>query len=174
MTTYDTKPYIELKKEISEVINDYISKYGFFAFSNEQLKEGIDKFKPLLGENDKLVQFINGGFMMKSKVNGFFSLNDKMQDKLREKMQDPEFAGGAFLYEAANYEYAINSEGDFDVVSQFGHVEFGYEKTYRDYLLEAGFDQVIIDCYRHAICQYTREAEEKGIIQFSIISYPRD
>ena len=40
--------------------------------------------------------------------------------ELNEAMKDPEFAKSAFRYEMDNHEYAINWEGDADVLSCFG------------------------------------------------------
>ena len=41
----------------------------------------------------------------------------EVQDKLKS---DPDFAEAAFLYEMDNHEYAINWDGDDDVLSCFG------------------------------------------------------
>ena len=73
----------------------------------------------------------------------------EVQDKLKT---DPEFAEAAFLYEMDNHEYAINYDGDDDVLRCFG-------MDYED-LRAAGLQAV----YETARRKHFKNMEEWGVL----------
>lgn len=161
MKHFSTQAYTDYKRGREEAINAFLEKYAFFAFNNEQLEEGLQRFKTEIAAGDKMVRFMVGCFVLKSKFNEFYELVEKRGETLKELMRNPDFAGGAFLYEIANHEYMINWQADFDVCSCFGDIEYQDSKDYHDYLNELGYtDQAIHDAYRDAVMQHAKEAEE--------------
>lgn len=62
-------------------------------------------------------------------------------EKRREEMKDDfNFHVGAFMYEMANHEYAINWQGNWDVLSCFGNIQ--YDRKNDDQDLDFYFDQL--------------------------------
>lgn len=59
---------------------------------------------------------------------------------LEERMEDKDFRVDAFLCEMRNYEYGINSQGDFDVLNVFAHgkLKNEYGLFYKDFLCQMG------------------------------------
>lgn len=163
MNTLNCRDYRVFKENRQKAVDEYLDKYAFFAFSNEQLQKGLERFKEEFDAGDKLVQFAGSGFILKSKHQGLTDLIDNFDAVLRAQMVDPKFAGGAFLYEIGNHEYMINWQADYDVCSCFGSVRYGESKDYHAYLNELGYaDPKIHDVYREAVIQHRREAEENG------------
>jgi hypothetical protein len=122
----------------------------FFAFSNEQFKKHMEERGLTENDTDKIYRLGDtGGFYLRSDaalIKEYFQ-----NDKLFELMQDPEFATSAFRFEMDNHEYSINWQGDWDVCSCFSkkELEYGEDKDYRDYLKEAGMEN-LIPCYINA------------------------
>ena len=122
----------------------------FWAFSNKQLEEQLVKRGYTLEDASKvLYRFGNGGFYLRSDsetIKEFFKVDHNAQ--LRDLMEsDHKFAQEAFEYEMANHEYPINWQGDWDVCSVFGDVEYDEEKGGREYLQELGFSEAVIGLY---------------------------
>lgn len=94
----------------------------FWAFSNEQFREAMEK-RGLTGhDTDKVYRLTASGFYLKAdaqKIADYFNA----PDPLPELMKDRTFAYEAILYEMANHEYCINWQGDYDVCSCFGEIE---------------------------------------------------
>lgn len=132
----------------------------FFAFSNEQFKEQMEKRGLTENDTDKIYRLGGtGGFYLKTdaeKIREFI----RGESQLEELMEDQEFATEAFEYEMENHEYGINWQADWDVCDVFCKVcEYGEDKTYEDYLMEAGHEGWI-PAYRKARKEYYRRAEE--------------
>lgn len=155
--------YSDFKLMRQKTFDSFLEKYAFFAFSGEQLKEGLAKFSQEIEQGDKVLNLGGGFFLLKSKFDEFENLQASKEKQLLELMtSDYEFAVSAFQYEASNHEYMINYQGDYDVVSCFGSIEYGYNKTAKDYLIEAGFTAEMINPYKEAIRRHAKEAEENG------------
>ena len=52
--------YQEMKKTVQKKYDDFLKEFAFFAFSNEQFKEGEKKLNA--GPDNKLVRIYGGGF----------------------------------------------------------------------------------------------------------------
>ena len=77
-------------------------------------------------------------------------------------MKDHDFAVSAFRYEMDNHEYAINYyQGDWEVVGCFTSkdLEYGEDKNYKDYLYEAGMED-LIPWYQEARASHMKAAED--------------
>ena len=114
--------YKEIKQKHQEAYNKIMSNCGvFWAFSNEQFKEGIKKIEKakMINKGEKLVSIGMGGFMPKNK-------NEKMMIELKEadkqeKKELKEFRElkkEAILYELNNHECFYTGKID-DVVDIF-------------------------------------------------------
>lgn len=97
------KTYQEIKKTHREAVNKVIEDNGvFFAFSQEQLKEGLATLKK---KGDKIVSIGAGGFLPKSNADKFFKemgqANDNNKKAIKELREEKQ---KAILYELNNYE----------------------------------------------------------------------
>lgn len=147
------KEYRELK---SKEVNDLPI---FFAFSNEQLKEQMEKRGLKDDEYDKIYRLpIAGGFYLRADaeiIRAYFSKENELPKLLNNKR----FAYQAFNYEMDNHEYAINYEGDYDVISCFFKCEYAYEKDYKDYLKECDRED-LIETYAKARAAHFKRAQK--------------
>ena len=130
----------------------------FFAFSNKQFEEEMEKRGLTINDTDKIYKFGNGGFYLKSDAQIIRDFMNK-EDELPKLMRDHAFAISAFEYEMCNHEYAINWQGDWDVCSCFIKCEYGDTKDFRNYLKEGNHPEWIPD-YIEAKNIYFKKAEE--------------
>lgn len=161
--SFNQDAYLDAIKSKKTAIDDIVDKYVFFAFSNEQFEEGCLKFEDELDAGDRLVRIGGGGYCLKSHVDELVEATENSHKAIRVLIEsDPDFARGAFLYEMSNHEYHINWQGDWDVCGCFADTMLEYEedKTYVDYLREAGYSDRVIDNYREASREMYRIAEE--------------
>lgn len=89
----------------------------FYAFSAEQFADGLERID---AEKSEVVRMPFGGFMRKDDVPGFLAMRKRQAEELESAMKDAAFAEEAFLYEMNDHEYAINWQGDYDVMLCFG------------------------------------------------------
>lgn len=135
----------------------------FFAFSNKQLEEALNARGLTIEDTDKIYKLGDtGGFYLKTdaaKVRAFMC--NEESPTLEELMSDHDFAVSAFRYEMDNHEYGINLQGDWDVCNCFTKKEcdYGYDKTYVEYLTEAGHEDWI-SAYREAKSSHLQAADE--------------
>lgn len=150
--------YTEYKAQEQEAFN---ALPIFYAFSNDQFEKAMQERGLTINDTDKIYKLGGtGGFYLKKDapvIREYFN----RPNKLAELMQDEEFAEEAFLYEMNNHEYAINWEGDYDVCNCFAPrtLEYGEDKSYTDYLKEAGLAGAIT-AYRRAKARHMKAAEE--------------
>lgn len=132
----------------------------FFAFSNAQFKEQMEKRGLTENDLDKIYKLGRGGFYLRTdaeKVKAFFN----REDELPKLMNNHKFAVSAFYYEMNNHEYAINYyQGDWDVLNCFSdkELEFDDNKDYKDYLKEMG-KTIWIPAYEEARRKHYKAAE---------------
>lgn len=135
----------------------------FYAFGEKQFTEQLEKRGIKREEaKDKLFRFGDtGGFYLKTDAEQVREvLKRDFAGELREVMEaDHDFAYEAFEYEMFNHEYPINWEGDYDVCSCFGSIEWSEEKDGVDYLQEIGFTAGVIAQYVNAR-KYVMGAQE--------------
>ena len=133
----------------------------FFAFSNSQFKEEMEKRGLTEKDVDKVYRLGSGfgGYYLKSDaeiIRAFFN----KEDDLPELMQDQDFAVSAFYYEMCNHEYGINYQGDWDVCSCFGNCKYDTYKSGAEYLKEIGYGDNVIRAYQIAKSKYNKAAME--------------
>ena len=141
--------YLDLQNRHRKEIEDFPIAY---AFNDEQLKEALVK----LGAKSKdecVTIFGHGDIVKKENAKPFIEMLERHAKETQEKLKtDLEFAEAAFLFEMDNHEYAINLDGDWDVLNCFGMDE----KDLRDWGL-----QLVYDVARR---KHFQRMEEYGVI----------
>lgn len=111
------KRYRELKDEQSNV--DTKKFDVFFAFSNEQFKEGLKSIRPL-AEGEKLVSIGGGGFATKDGAKRLLEFYESIDAKIKAECDPQE----VYVYEYNDHECCIAWDGDLEaikiVLSLFG------------------------------------------------------
>ena len=96
--------YKKLREKQQKEVNDFPM---FFAFSNKQFNEGMEKIG-LKPENTDLIYKLGyGGFYKKTDSKALHSMFDKHEKELKDSFQDERFIYDAFSYELGNHEYCI-------------------------------------------------------------------
>lgn len=129
----------------------------FFAYGIDQFEAAMKARGLTADDTDKIYMLQSGCYYLRSDadvIRAYF----KKPDPLRELMKDPDFAEDAFYYEMCNHEYGINWQGDWDVCSCFGNVEYDSEKGCIDYLEELGYGREIQFAYCRARTRYNQDA----------------
>lgn len=122
--------YLELIEKQRKELEEFPIAY---AFSDKQLEEALVK---LGAKKEECVTVAgHGDIMKKTDVPAFFDMMKRHREELHEAIKDEEFAEAAFLYEMDNHEYAINWDGDADVLACFNLseddlVEMNLERAY--------------------------------------------
>lgn len=110
------KSYRAMRAAQQKAVSDFLNKYAFFAFSNEQFSEGLRKFNLSESSEDlsKLSRIYGGGYMLKDHTAEFAALLDRNAEEFSSRCNDPE-TGARFLYSAfreelANHEYSYTGD----------------------------------------------------------------
>lgn len=139
--------YLDLQKRQQQEFEDFPIAY---AFSDKQLTEALEK---LGAEKSECVTVFGHGDVVKKKdVPALTDMLKRHTKEIHEALKDKEFAEAAFLYEMDNHEYAINWDGDADVLACFSLDE--------KKLHEMGLD----DAYRKARRAHMKHAQEWDMI----------
>lgn len=123
--------YLNLLKKHQEEVSNFPIAY---AFNEKQLEDALDY---LGATKDECVSVFGHGDIVKKKdAPRFVKMLKNHRQELKDALKDEAFAEGAFLYEMDNHEYAINWDGDEEVLRCFGLdydelVEMGLENAYR-------------------------------------------
>lgn len=112
--------YLEIKKEAEKKLNNNSRKYGlFWAFSNEQLQEEIDKLK-----GEELISIGGGSFLPKANLKDWEAGMDEVIAWKREtaKKLSGEDRKKMISYELSNYEswYTGDISDAMNVLGEFG------------------------------------------------------
>lgn len=139
--------YLNLLEKHRKEINEFPIAY---AFNEQQLKEALEK---LGATKDECVTIFNhGDIVKKENAPKFLKMLKRHVEEVKELLKNEEVAEAAFLYEMDNHEYAINWDGDDDVLRCFG-LDF-------DDLKEMN----LLNAYRRARNAHMKHAEEWGMI----------
>jgi len=131
-----------------------------FAFGMKQFKEMMESWGLTENDTDKIYKLGDtGGFYLKSDSQTIIDYFNQPDD-LEELMKDEAFRIDAFRYEMDNHEYAINWQGDWDVVNCFTDKELVYREYNigADYLNDIGHPEWI-DSYMTARASHLKAAE---------------
>lgn len=133
-TNSKKKEYLEMQRKHQEEVNNFPIA---FAFSENQVDDALRKIgaKSL---DECVTVFGTGDIIKKEDKTDLLNMLIGFTEELHEKMKnDKEFAEAAFEYEMDNHEYAINWDGDEDVLNSLVLTredlkEFGLEEAYRN------------------------------------------
>lgn len=140
--------YLEMQKRHQKELEDFPIAY---AFDDKQLKAALEKLGAT--KEECVTVFGHGDIVKRTDAKRFVDMLKGHTEELKQKIKDDlEFAEAAFGYEMDNHEYAINWDGDADVLACFG-------LTYAE-LDEWGLELV----YQKAAREHLKRAEEWGMI----------
>ena len=136
--------YLNLLDKQREEMNNFPIAY---AFNDKQLEEALEKLGAKKAECVTI--FGHGDIVKKENAPKFIAMLKRHTREVKDLIaNDKDVAEAAFLYEMDNHEYAINYDGDDDVLRCFG-------MDYND-LVEAGLE----DAYCRARNVHMKNAEE--------------
>ncbi|KKM62621.1 hypothetical protein LCGC14_1519900 [marine sediment metagenome] len=92
--------YTDMKKRHGEEIDSFEGL--FFAFSNKQLDEGLEKMKATTKD---IVSIGVGGFILKTEVVAWENLFNMHDKERKERLKDEKKLVDALVYELNNHEY---------------------------------------------------------------------
>ena len=137
--------YLDLLDKQREELNNFPIAY---AFNEKQLEEALVKLGAT-SSKECVTVFNHGDIVKKENAKPFLNMLERHSQEIKDLItSDKDIAEAAFLYEMDNHEYAINWDGDDDVLNCFG-MNF-------DDLQEAG----LMDAYRRARNAHMKHAEE--------------
>lgn len=135
--------YLDLQKKQKEELAAFPIAY---AFNNKQLEEALTKLGATKAE---CVTYMGHGDILKREdVPAFEAMLMHHAREMQEALKDEEFAVAAFLHEMYNHEYAINYDGDAEVLAAFAMDEDDLDKL------------GLKNAYRRARKQYFKESQE--------------
>lgn len=141
--------YLDLIEKHREELNNFPIAY---AFNDQQLKEALVKLG-VESVDECVTVFGHGDIVKRGDAKKFIDMLKRHTKEVKDAMiADKEFAEAAFRYEMDNHEYAINWDGDDDVLRCFG----------MDYDDLVKFD--LKDAYRRARNAHMKAMEEWGVI----------
>lgn len=114
--------YINLSNQKQKMYNDFFEKYGFSAFNQDQLNDGLNKLN--CKESD-LLQIFNGCFILKDKKEEYHNLSNNL-DISSELINDPELMQSAIYYELNNYEYNVGFDPEYTRQEVLGVLNLNY------------------------------------------------
>ena len=110
----------------------------FFAFSNEQFKEGLEK----LGATEEEVASLPfGGIIKKVDAKKYSELALRHNEELKKAMEDDDFVYSMFRYELSNHEYCVY-EDHTETLEAVGLTYEGLDERMRGLLLKAEKDYI--------------------------------
>ena len=108
--------YLDLKKKHELEVSEFPVAY---AFNDEQLKKALVKLGAK-STKECVSVFGHGDIVKRENAKPFIDMLERHVDEVKRKLrEDVDFAEAAFLYEMDNHEYAINWDGDADVLGCF-------------------------------------------------------
>lgn len=100
--------YTELKARHSKEFGEF--EGVFFAFSNEQLAEGMVKIGLAADDYKSIVPIGAGGYLRKDRVTAFKELFARQNTERKELKKNESKLIEALVYELSNHEYCISGD----------------------------------------------------------------
>ena len=97
-----------MKKKHEQELTDFDGM--FFAFSNDQLKQGMEKIGLDESNTDKICSIGAGGYLLKEKKQAFKDMFASRSTEMEEALKTRDFLFEALSYELANHEYCYTYE----------------------------------------------------------------
>jgi len=103
------KTYNELKEAHQKEVNDFTGI--FFAFNNDQFREGMEKIGLTESDTDKIFSLgFGGGYILKSKSKEFAQMFKRHNAELKEFKKNEKQLFDALVYELDNHEYGYTGD----------------------------------------------------------------
>ena len=96
--------YKTMKNQHQEDINNFPM---FFAFSNSQFEEGMNKLGLNSTDTDQIYKTGSGGYYRKTDAKELHSIINSHKEEMKHAMGNDQFLYDAFDYELGNHEYCI-------------------------------------------------------------------
>ncbi len=103
MTTYQ-----ELKQSHSKDIDNF--EGIFFAFNQEQFKEGMEKVGLTVSDTKSIYSLGAGGYIRKDKSKDFENMLERHTKERQELKKEEKTLLSALVYELQNHEYCISGD----------------------------------------------------------------
>jgi len=105
--------YLLLKEKHEKRINNFNM---FFAFSKEQLKEGLKKLNTT---EQEILSVFGGGFIKKTDKEKYIKMFKEINQEEKDLFKEEKVLFDAFIYELGNHEYAYSHE-ETDTLQSLG------------------------------------------------------
>ena len=102
------KSYNQIKKAHHDELNSFQGL--FFAFSNSQFDEGMEKIGLKKDETKKIVSIGMGGYLLKERVEEFTAMFKRHENEKKELKKDHKLLLQALVYELSNHEYCYTRD----------------------------------------------------------------
>ncbi len=102
------KNYRALKRKHQQSLEHF--EGIFYAFSDKQFKEGLEKLNLSEGDESKLLKLGVGSFILKEKAGDFEKMILSQGRELKESLKDKKFMLDALRYELSNHEYSYSGD----------------------------------------------------------------
>lgn len=125
--------YTDMRDRQQQAVNDYLNKYAFFAFSDQQFERGLEKLGIPEDEAGKRLFSLGGtgGYMLKERSAGFHDLMSAADLERQQAIEDPDtgaaFAYDMFFYELNNHEFCI-TESTGETLDALGYTREEVQK----------------------------------------------
>lgn len=138
--------YKELKDRQGKELNDFLNKYSFFAFSEEQFKDGCKKLNlDAEADLDKLIEIVGGGYLLKEYKDDYIALAKKIHEEVEEEIKKDTtglgFIYSMFKYELANHEYGYT----YELEDTLDALDLTLERINKEANLKAGLDKALAE-----------------------------
>lgn len=110
METLKKETYGELKSRQSKEWNEF--KGIFWAFNNDQFKEGMESIGLTTSDTDKIYSIGAGGYMLKSVSEEFHKMLNRHDEELKAQRKDEKEFLNSLVYELRNHEYCISYDAE--------------------------------------------------------------
>ena len=97
--------YCDLKQSHSKDVSNF--KGIFWAFSNKQFDEGMDKIGLNPDDTAKIYSIGGGGYILKERMQDFKDMLKRHEEKRKILKTDKKLLLNALIYELNNHEYCI-------------------------------------------------------------------
>ena len=102
------KNYQELKQAHSKDIDNFGGI--FFAFNQEQFKEGMEKVRLTISDTKEIFSLGAGGYIRKDKSKDFEDMLERHTKERQELKKEEKTLLSALVYELQNHEYCISGD----------------------------------------------------------------
>lgn len=154
--------YTEYKSKLDYVMNLYPQrrKYisHFFIGSDEERAALQEKIKSMVFCPPAFAYYLREDRDFASRIVTLFNSLNNARDAIET---DPAYLQTAIVYEMYNHEYAINWQGNWDVMSCFGNVKYNSNDDPNLYMDQLKWTPEQRSAFWKARAQYYREQEER-------------